>query len=238
MNKILRIHLCKSYFFVNLWPLKCNRMQPLADLRKEYTKFSLDISTVLADPIAQFERWFQEAIKSEVPEPNAMNLATVNENGRPSSRIVLLKGIEDKHFLFYTNYFSKKGKELENSPACAVTFFWPELERQVRIEGLADRVAEKISDTYFQSRPRGSQIGAWASPQSSVISDRKILEERQKSIETKFAGKDKLPRPHQWGGYKIAPYLIEFWQGRANRLHDRIEYTLIDEAWQIHRLAP
>jgi pyridoxamine 5'-phosphate oxidase len=213
-------------------------MQRLADLRKEYSKFSLDNATVLPDPVDQFQKWFDETVKAEVPEPNAMNLATVNEMGRPSSRIVLLKGIEDRHFLFYTNYLSKKGKELENNPACALTFFWPELERQIRIEGIADRVDASTSDVYFKSRPRGSQIGAWTSPQSSLISDRKILEERTVKIESKFAGVDELPRPRQWGGYRVNPFLFEFWQGRPNRLHDRIQYTQMDGAWKIHRLAP
>ncbi len=213
-------------------------MQSLADLRREYSKFSLDTTTVLADPIDQFQKWFDESLKAEVPEPNAMTLATVNDMGRPSSRIVLLKGIEAKKFIFFTNYLSKKGKELENNPACALTFFWPELERQIRIEGIADRVDAPTSDAYFKSRPRGSQIGAWASPQSSVISERKLLDERSEKMETKFKGLEQLPRPHQWGGFRIDPFLIEFWQGRTNRLHDRIQYTLIDGGWQIHRLAP
>lgn len=213
-------------------------MQRLADLRKDYSMFSLDNTTVLPDPMDQFQKWFDESIKAEVPEPNAMNLATVNEIGRPSSRIVLLKGIESKHFLFYTNYLSKKGKELENNPACALTFFWPELERQIRIEGIADRVDAATSDAYFKSRPRGSQIGAWASPQSSLISERTILEERVEKMESKFSGLDELPRPHQWGGYKVDPFLIEFWQGRPNRLHDRIQYTRPNGIWEIHRLAP
>jgi pyridoxamine 5'-phosphate oxidase len=151
---------------------------------------------------------------------------------------VLLKGIENKKLLFYTNYQSKKGKELEENSACALTFFWPDLERQVRIEGVAERTDEKISESYFQSRPRTSQIGAWASPQSSVIKDRSILEERVLQLEKKFAGSDKLPKPFQWGGYQVDPYMIEFWQGRPSRLHDRIEYTKVDNVWKIHRLAP
>lgn len=167
-----------------------------------------------------------------------MNLATVNENGRPASRIVLLKGIEDNKFVFYTNHQSRKGKELDTNPACALTFFWPELERQVRIEGVASRTDEKRAEKYFQSRPRGSQLGAWASPQSTMISDRSLLEERVKKLEEKFKGQDILPKPNQWGGYEIEPLMIEFWQGRPSRLHDRILYTKDDGVWKINRLAP
>jgi pyridoxamine 5'-phosphate oxidase len=210
----------------------------IAEIRKEYTKATLDVSTVNLDPVVQFEIWFSEALDAQVIEPNAMNLSTVNSEGKPSSRIVLLKGIENKKLLFYTNYQSKKGKELEVNPACALTFFWPDLERQVRIEGMAERVAAQTSETYFQTRPRNSQIGAWASPQSSFIKDRSLLEERAKQIEKKFEGSVVLPKPNQWGGYQIEPYLIEFWQGRASRLHDRIEYTKVEGSWTIHRLAP
>lgn len=213
-------------------------MHKLADLRKEYSKASLDISNVLTNPIDQFNKWFDEALKTEIPEPNAMSLATVSKNNRPSCRIVLLKGIEDNKFLFYTNYQSHKGKELENNPVCALTFFWPELERQVRIEGTATRVDEKRSEEYFQSRPLGSQIGAWASPQSSVIENRVILEERAKQIEKRFEGKTILPKPKQWGGFQVDPSMIEFWQGRESRLHDRIEFIKVDGNWTVHRLAP
>lgn len=213
-------------------------MQSIAALRTEYAKASLDIADVSSDPVQQFEKWFKEAMDAQVPEPNAMNLATVNEHGRPASRIVLLKGIEEQQFVFYTNYQSSKGQELEKNPACALTFFWPELERQIRIEGVANRVDPQRSEQYFQSRPRGSQIGAWSSPQSSIIESREILEERYRQIEKKFDGKDTLPKPHQWGGFKVEPLLVEFWQGRPGRLHDRIQYTRIDSTWKIHRLAP
>lgn len=213
-------------------------MLSISDLRQEYSKASLDISDVLRDPIDQFEKWFQEALKAEVPEPNAMSLATVNAQRRPTSRIVLLKGIENRTLVFYTNYQSAKGRELEQNPACAVTFFWPELERQVRVEGTVSRVDEKTSVTYFQSRPRGSQVGAWSSPQSTIIESRKILEERAAQIEKKFEGQTILPKPHQWGGYAIDPLMIEFWQGRRSRLHDRIQYNKVDDAWKIFRLAP
>ena len=190
------------------------------------------------DPIAQFGRWFEEARASGVPEPYALTLSTVSEDGRPSGRIVLLKGVEKGKFVFYSNYQSQKGKELENNPACGLTFFWPELERQVRIEGIASRTDSISSEKYFQSRPRESQVGAWASPQSSIISNREILEERVKKIQTKFEGLEKLPKPNQWGGFEVDPLKIEFWQGRPNRLHDRIVFTKVDAAWQIHRLAP
>lgn len=213
-------------------------MNDLASLRNEYSKAALDPKSVSQDPISQFTKWFEEAITAKVPEPNAMNLATVNENGRPASRIVLLKGVENYKFVFYTNYQSRKGKELDQNPACSLTFFWPELERQVRIEGAASRIDEKRSEKYFQSRPRGSQVGAWASPQSSVISDRSLLEERAKQIEAKYKGEEFLPKPNQWGGYEIDPLMIEFWQGRPNRLHDRILYTKDDTGWRINRLAP
>ncbi len=213
-------------------------MNDIASLRKEYSKAALDTQAVSQDPINQFTKWFDEAINAKVPEPNAMNLATVNENGRPASRIVLLKGIEDNKFVFYTNHQSRKGKELDTNPACALTFFWPELERQVRIEGVASRTDEKRAEKYFQSRPRGSQLGAWASPQSTMISDRSLLEERVKKLEEKFKGQDILPKPNQWGGYEIEPLMIEFWQGRPSRLHDRILYTKDDGVWKINRLAP
>lgn len=213
-------------------------MQKLADIRTEYVKATLDESTVNPDPVVQFEQWFKEALKSEVLEPNAMNLATISESGHPTSRVVLLKDIENRKFVFYTNYQSQKGKELEKNPACALTFFWAELERQVRIEGIAARVSEEKSEAYFKSRPRGSQIGAWSSPQSSLINSRTLLEERVVQMEKRFEGHDVLPRPKQWGGYEIDPFLIEFWQGRPSRLHDRIQYIKIDNQWKINRLAP
>jgi len=213
-------------------------MKPISEIRKEYTMASLELKTIDKNPIAQFEKWFKEAMQAEVLEPNAMTLSTVTEAGRPTARVVLLKGIEKNKFSFYTNYQSKKGKELEHNPACALTFFWPELERQVRIEGVSERLETAVSEAYFQSRPRGSQVGAWASPQSSIIKDREILEARVKEIEKRFEGKEILPKPHQWGGYAVEPFEIEFWQGRASRLHDRIVYYKNDGEWVMHRLAP
>ena len=214
------------------------KMQNIANIRKDYRKATLDVTSVDKDPVRQFEKWFGEALNSEVMEPNAMNLATVNHEGKPSSRIVLLKGLDNNRFVFYTNYQSKKGKELENNPACALTFFWPELERQVRIEGVATRVDASMSEEYFQSRPLESQMGAWASPQSAPIENRAILEQRFREIQKKFEGHTVLPRPHQWGGYQVEPFQLEFWQGGPGRLHDRIQYVRIDNAWKIYRLAP
>jgi len=213
-------------------------MYDLAKLRSEYSKASLDVSSMLPDPIQQFEKWFLEALDANVMEPNAMNLSTINADNRPSSRIVLLKGIEEKRFVFYSNYQSTKGKELDQNPACALTFFWPELERQVRVEGMAERINEERSEKYFQSRPRGSQVGAWTSPQSSIINSRSILEERAQQIEKRFEGLAVLPKPNQWGGYQVDAQVIEFWQGRPNRLHDRIQFLKIENAWKVQRLAP
>jgi pyridoxamine 5'-phosphate oxidase len=213
-------------------------MHNIADLRKEYSQASLDVSTANKDPIEQVKIWLDDAIRVEAMEPTAMNLATVGEGGRPTARIVLLKGLENGMFQFYTNYQSQKGKNLEKNPACALTFFWPELERQIRIEGIATRVSESQSDIYFKSRPKGSQMGAWASPQSAAISGRELLDERMAQIEIKFKDASSLPRPHQWGGFKVDPFLIEFWQGRPNRLHDRICYIRDNGTWTKQRLAP
>jgi pyridoxamine 5'-phosphate oxidase len=213
-------------------------MQSIADLRKDYTRATLDVNSVLQNPVEQFQKWFDEALQSGVTEPNAMNLSTVNKDGRPSSRIMLLKGVENNMFVFFTNFQSDKGQALEENPACALTFFWPDLERQVRIEGVASRIDDKRAEDYFHSRPRASQIGAWASPQSTVLSDRTILEERVKQMEERFKDQEVVPKPKQWGGFEVEPLLIEFWQGRASRLHDRIRFMKIEGQWQIHRLSP
>ncbi|HEY4654369.1 MAG TPA: pyridoxamine 5'-phosphate oxidase [Cyclobacteriaceae bacterium] len=213
-------------------------MQKLAKLRREYAQAVLDMPAGNVDPLPHVKNWLDDAIHAEVMEPTAMHLATVNEAGRPTARIVLLKGLENGIFMFYTNYQSNKGKDLEKNPACALTFFWPELERQIRIEGIASRLSEAQSDLYFKSRPKGSQMGAWASPQSTPIASRQLLEERMGQIEKKYAGRDSLPRPRQWGGFGVEPFLIEFWQGRPNRLHDRICYIRNEEKWVAQRLAP
>lgn len=213
-------------------------MQDLPNLRQEYTKDTLDVATILNDPIKQFEKWFHEASQSGVVEPNAMTVSTVKPDGRPTSRIILLKGIENEKFVFYTNYQSAKGRELETNPAVALNFFWPELERQIRIEGITQRIDAARSESYFQSRPRGSQVGAWSSPQSAVLENRKILEERMHEIEKRFEGKAVLPKPQQWGGFEVEPNLFEFWQGRESRLHDRIQFIKEAEVWKIFRLAP
>ena len=213
-------------------------MKNIADIRKDYKKHQLEESMVNKNPLKQFEEWFEEALKSEVTEPNAMSLSTVSSSGMPDCRIVLLKGIEDDGFVFYTNYQSTKGKNLEQNPQAALTFFWAELERQVRIQGIVEKVTKETSDQYFQSRPKESQIGAWASPQSSVIKDRKILEKREEKLTQKHKDDDVLPRPEQWGGYVLKPVSIEFWQGRPSRLHDRILYSFVNNKWKINRLAP
>jgi pyridoxamine 5'-phosphate oxidase len=213
-------------------------MANISDLRKDYARASLEVGNILPDPIQQFNKWFSEAMEAEVLEANAMSLATCNMESRPSCRIVLLKGVEDNCFVFYTNFQSQKGKELEINPVCALTFFWPELERQVRIEGIVSRISEERSTSYFQSRPRGSQVSAWSSPQSSAIDSREILEERVAQMEARFKSNTALPKPKQWGGYQVAPTMVEFWQGRPNRLHDRLAFFRLDNQWEIRRLAP
>lgn len=210
----------------------------LANIRNEYKKSTLSRKNVRTNPVEQFLEWFEEAKIAEVPEVNAMSLATCNSKGFPSVRIVLLKGVEHGKFTFFTNYQSRKGKELDENPNAALNFFWPPLERQVRIEGIVERVDDKTSSTYFQSRPRESQVGAWASPQSAVINSRDLLENRKQQIEKRFQDTTHLPKPKQWGGYAVKPYLMEFWQGRPGRLHDRILYTLDKNGWKINRLAP
>jgi pyridoxamine 5'-phosphate oxidase len=209
----------------------------LSDIRKEYTIKSLDSNDVSFDPLNQFRVWMDEAIDSEVPEVNAMCLSTLGLNGFPNARIVLLKEM-DHGFVFFTNYESEKGQEIEANPKGSLTFFWPELERQVRMIGLLEKVSEKESDEYFLSRPKGSQIGAWTSPQSATIADRNELNSRLEEMEKRFST-EPLTRPDFWGGYRLLPFKIEFWQGRPSRLHDRICYEKqSDASWKISRLAP
>jgi pyridoxamine 5'-phosphate oxidase len=213
--------------------------QSVAMLRREYQGKPLEEAHVDPDPILQFEAWFEEATRVIRDDPNAMVLSTVDERGRPSGRTVLLKGFSDDGFIFYTNYESRKGREIRENPHVALTFNWPELMRQVRIEGVAEKTTEEQSDAYFHSRPAGSRISAVASPQSRVVSSRRELEERTRNLEEKYRDFDEIPRPENWGGYLVRPELIEFWQGRVNRLHDRICYTREPEGgWQFRRLAP
>lgn len=210
----------------------------IADIRQDYRLQTLDEAGVAADPIQQFGVWWQEALQSEIVEVNAMTLATANEQGVPSARIVLLKGYDERGFVFFSNYESKKAGDLQVNPVASLVFFWKELERQVRISGSVEKVTELESDQYFQSRPEGSRIGAWASPQSTVISSRQVIEEKVEALQAAFEGKE-IPRPLHWGGYRVVPSSIEFWQGRSSRLHDRIQYTMqSDGSWIIERLAP
>jgi pyridoxamine 5'-phosphate oxidase len=209
----------------------------LADIRKDYTLKSLEIQDVANDPLQQFRHWMEEAIQAEALEVNAMCLSTISKDGFPNSRIVLLKEL-DEGFVFFTNYESSKGKELASSPKASLTFFWPEIERQVRVLGTVGKISEKESDTYFFSRPISSQIGAWASPQSQEITDRTVIEDSQKRLEEEFK-LNPIQRPAHWGGYRLIPHRIEFWQGRPSRLHDRISYELDGGTnWKKVRLAP
>ncbi|TGD80317.1 pyridoxamine 5'-phosphate oxidase [Hymenobacter wooponensis] len=211
----------------------------LADLRKTYAQRTLTEADVQPDAVRQFRAWLDEAISAQVEEPTALTLATVSEAGQPSARVVLLKGLpDDAGFLFFTNYDSRKGQELATGALAAMTFFWPALERQVRVEGRVEKAPEELSTEYFQSRPRASQVGAWASPQSQPIQSREELEQREHEVEARFAGQEPLPRPDHWGGYILRPQRIEFWQGRPSRLHDRIVYEMHGLGWTISRLAP
>lgn len=211
----------------------------LYDMRKDYTSPNLEVADLDSNPFHQFHNWFQEAIKEDVPEPNAMTLATCTPKGKPSARIVLLKDYGDSGFTFYTNYESRKGQEIAENPNAALVFFWQKLHRQIRIEGIIEKAALETSTRYFQSRPKGSQIGAWSSPQSSKINDRDELIAMVEANEKRFANQEKLPLPDFWGGYIVRPEAIEFWQGQPSRLHDRFRYEKDDEGgWKINRLAP
>jgi len=213
----------------------------IEQLREDYSRGILEEHNVFPDPMQQFEKWFKEAIEAQIHEPNAMTLATATPKGIPSARIVLLKGLDERGFIFYTNYESKKGSEIRENPHVSLTFFWPELARQVRIDGLADKISKRESQEYFNNRPHGSRLGAMASNQSKVIENRDIIESKYQELSEKFKESDNIDVPDFWGGFLVSPYRIEFWQGRSNRLHDRLQYTLqkiSPKEWKIERLSP
>jgi pyridoxamine 5'-phosphate oxidase len=211
--------------------------QSIADLRHNYTLQQLSEADVDPDPIKQFQQWLDQAIAAQLPEPNAMTLATATRDGMPSARIVLLKGLDERGFVFYTNYESHKAQDLAENPQAALVFLWTILERQVRIEGRVEKIAAAETDAYFQSRPLASRLGAWVSEQSHVIPDREVLEQRFAELEATYTD-GQVPRPPHWGGYRVIPQQIEFWQGRTSRLHDRLRYRLEQGDWLLERLAP
>lgn len=213
-------------------------MDNIDKIRRDYMLKSLDDQDVLPDPFEMFVLWFDEALKSNIKDANAMTLATVNVNGQPSTRIVLLKGIEGGGFVFFTNYLSKKGSDIEVNPLVSLCYFWPELERQVRIDGKCEKISRAESESYFRSRPYESQIGAWASAQSAQIDSRHQLQEAFDELRKKYPDVDSVPYPKHWGGYRVFPDYFEFWQGRASRLHDRYCYKMIGDKWSTARLSP
>lgn len=214
-------------------------MEELHSLRRDYDKAHLSIDQLLSNPFEQFNSWLLDAKNSDILEVNAMTLSTVSPEGMPSARIVLLKEIDSDGFIFYTNYESRKASHMLDNPHVALLFFWDELQRQVRIEGRIEKVSSERSTKYFQGRPKGSQIGAWVSRQSTVLEDREEMEKQIELLEAKYKDASFLPKPDNWGGYKVFPHLFEFWQGRSNRVHDRFQYQLADgDSWQIDRLAP
>ncbi len=210
----------------------------IVSLRKEYSSAFLNEEDVNQNPFKQFELWMQQAVEAEILEPHAMTVSTVSAEGKPSSRIVLLRGFNQEGFVFYTNYNSHKGNEIQQNNFACINFFWPDLERQIRIEGSISKIDQQISTAYFHSRPRESQIGAWASIQSAVIENRKVVEDAFVHFTEKFKDLEVIPKPEHWGGYNIKPTSIEFWQGRPSRLHDRLRYSLENSNWKIERLSP
>ena len=211
----------------------------IADLRQNYTRAGLSEADLNSNPIEQFDIWFQQALDADLIEPNAMTLATAAPDGKPTARIVLLKGVSERGFVFYTNYESQKGQQLIANPYGALVFLWDKLERQIRIEGKVEKLTESESAEYFHSRPKASQLGAWASDQSRVIPNREVLEQKLADLQEQYSGDATVPLPEHWGGFRVVPNRIEFWQGRPNRLHDRLVYDLqADGDWQIKRLSP